>query len=110
MNIDWAHGGSSIIAPLAVPLTGPDYESHIIYADCQAAMIKATKAIVDTVGHYARPDVLRLLVRRNDTWSPANARFTAPRLDRAMLTPAADRNEVSLDTVEELADTVLARA
>jgi hypothetical protein len=51
-----------------------------------------------------------LLVRRNDTWSPANARFTAPRLDRAMLTPAADRNEVSLDTVEELADTVLARA
>ena len=73
-------------------------------------MIKATKAIVDTVGHYARPDVLRLLVRRNDTWSPANARFTAPRLDRAMLTPAADRHEVSLDTVEELADTVLARA
>ena len=73
-------------------------------------MIKATKAIVDTVGHYARPDVLRLLVRRNDTWSPANARFTAPRLDRAMRFPAADRHEVSLDTVEELADTVLARA
>ena len=46
MNTDWAHGGSSIIAPLAVPLVGPDYGSHIIYADCQAAMIKATKAIV----------------------------------------------------------------
>jgi len=90
MNTDWAHGGSSIIAPLAVPLVGPDYGSHIIYADCQAAMIKATKAIVDTVGHYARPDVLRLLVRRNDAWAPASTRFAPPRIDRAMLAPAAD--------------------
>jgi hypothetical protein len=109
MNTDWAHGGSSIIAPLAVPLTGPDYGSHIIYADCQAAMIKATKAIVDTVGHYGRPDVLRLLVRRNDAWSSANARFAAPRIDRAILAASADHHEVDLSTVEELADAVLSR-
>src|SRR6202035_4023686 len=102
--------GSSIIAPLAVPLVGPDYVIHIIYADCQAAMMKATKAIVDTVGHYARPDVLRLMVRRNDTWSPANARFAAPRIDRGMLAAGSDHHEVDLSTVEELADTVLSRA
>ena len=61
-------------------------------------MIKATKAIVDTVGHYARPDVLRLMVRRNDTWSPASARFAAPRIDRAMLAAAADQHEVDLSS------------
>jgi amidase/nitrilase len=72
-------------------------------------MIKATKAIVDTVGHYARPDVLRLLVRRNDAWAPASTRFAPPRIDRAMLAPAADRHEVDLSTVEELAETVFAR-
>jgi len=27
----------------------------ILYADCQADMIKVWKAIIDTVGHYARP-------------------------------------------------------
>ena len=68
-TLDSATGpGPLPVATLTAGLRdGPDYGSHIIYADCQAAMIKATKAIVDTVGHYARPDVLRLLVRRNDT-------------------------------------------
>ena len=84
MNTDWAHGGSSIIAPLAVPLVGPDYGSHIIYADCQAAMIKATRVTADTVGHYARPDVLRLLVRRNDAWAPASTRVP---LRRELIAP-----------------------
>ena len=55
-------------------------------------------------------DVLRLLVRRNDAWAPASARFAAPRIDRAMLAAAADQHEVDLSTVEELADTVLSRA
>jgi nitrilase len=31
-----------------------------LYADCSADMIKVWKAIIDTVGHYARPDVVRL--------------------------------------------------
>ncbi|MFY9823909.1 MAG: hypothetical protein WAM82_21195 [Thermoanaerobaculia bacterium] len=42
-------------------------------------MIKATKAIVDTMGHYTRPDVLRLLVRGEQGWQSAgSARDLAP--------------------------------
>ena len=81
MNTDWAHGGSSIIAPFAVPLVGPDYGSHIIYADCQAAMIKAKKRPSTPLATDARPDVLRLLVRRND----------AGRLPARALPPPRDR-------------------
>lgn len=108
MNTGWAIGGSSIISPLAVPIVGPEHGSRILYAECQAAMIKAMKAIVDTMGHYARPDVLRLLVRRDDVWAPANARFTPPRIDRDRLARAADRHEVDVGLVQELAERELA--
>jgi predicted amidohydrolase len=110
MNTDWAHGGSAILAPLGVPLAGPEHGSRILYAECRAAMIKAMKAIVDTMGHYARPDVLRLQVRRNDVWMPANAPFAPPRIDRDALARAADRHGVDLDAVRELAEAELARS
>jgi predicted amidohydrolase len=62
MNIRYARGGSSIIAPIGIPLAGPVEGPQIVYSDLQAWMIKATKAIVDTVGHYSRPDLVRLVV------------------------------------------------
>lgn len=110
MNTGYAHGGSSIIAPIAVPLVGPELGRKIIYADCQAAMIKAAKAIIDTMGHYARPDVFRLMVRRNDAWAPASAAYAAPRVDRDALARAADHHEVDLPRVEALAESMLARS
>ena len=60
LNIGYAQGGSQIVAPLGVPLVPPTPGDTIIYADCQADMIKVWKALVDTVGHYARPDIVRL--------------------------------------------------
>lgn len=60
MNIDYARGGSQIVGPLGVPLVQPTLGDTILYHDCQAAMIKVWKAIIDTVGHYARPDIVRL--------------------------------------------------
>jgi len=60
INCSYAHGGSQIVAPLGIPLVAPTSGDTILYADCQADMIKVWKAIIDTVGHYARPDVVRL--------------------------------------------------
>jgi predicted amidohydrolase len=60
VNLDYAHGGSQIVAPLGIPLVGPISGDTIIYADCKADMIKVWKAVIDTVGHYARPDIVRL--------------------------------------------------
>jgi predicted amidohydrolase len=65
MNIRYARGGSSIIAPLGIPLVGPVEGPQIIHGELQAWMIKAVKSIVDTAGHYSRPDVVRLVVNSN---------------------------------------------
>ncbi len=61
LNIDYARGGSMVVAPAGMPLVGPVYGDTIVYADCPAAMIKISKSVIDTNGHYARPDVLRLV-------------------------------------------------
>jgi nitrilase len=60
VNVDYAHGGSQIVGPLGVPLVPPTSGDTILYADCHADMIKVWKAIIDTVGHYSRPDIVRL--------------------------------------------------
>ena len=112
MNIGYAHGGSSVIAPLGIPLVPPTFGSQIIYAECQAWMIKAIKAIVDTMGHYARPDVLRLMVRGEAGWRRAGPMpvAAAEMLSRDRLKRAADEREVDVDVVEEAAETLIRQA
>jgi aliphatic nitrilase len=57
---------------LAEPL--PETKEGILFADLNPDLIAIAKSAADPVGHYARPDVLRLLVNRN----PAPAVIEAP--------------------------------
>jgi nitrilase len=110
MNIAYANGGSEVIAPLGIALAGPTYGEAMVYAEIEAWMIKATKAIVDTMGHYARPDVLRLLVRREQGWVQAGAaRDLSPLravLNDDALKRAAEARDVASDGVLEMAEGV----
>ncbi|HEY0715901.1 MAG TPA: carbon-nitrogen hydrolase family protein, partial [Polyangia bacterium] len=58
-------GYTAILSPRGDFLAGPAREGEtILYADLDPALIDKAKSIVDTVGHYARPDVVRLHLER----------------------------------------------
>lgn len=71
-------GGSAIIGPDAKYLAGPVYDQEtILYAEVDLGRIIEEKQALDVVGHYARPEVLRLVVNREPfrpTQEPGPAR------------------------------------
>jgi aliphatic nitrilase len=42
----------------------PETQEGIVYADLDLGMISLAKAAADPAGHYARPDVTRLLLNK----------------------------------------------
>src|SRR6266403_1693213 len=59
-------GFARIYGPDGAPLgnTLPENEEGIIYADIDLGMISLSKSAADPAGHYARPDVTRLLLNK----------------------------------------------
>lgn len=56
-------GGSAIISPFGEVLAGPLYDQEgLLVAELDLSEIVRSKLDFDAVGHYARPDVLRLVV------------------------------------------------
>lgn len=95
MNYSWAVGGSTIVGPMGQYLVEPVFNQEtILYADCPSSMIKAAKVLFDSIGHYSRPDVLRLEVRRDHVAEPA-----LRTLPRDVLRRIADTFEISEDTL-----------
>lgn len=58
-----SRGGSCIVGPLGRVLAGPDFTGEtILTANIDRADIVRARLDFDAVGHYARPDVFRLVV------------------------------------------------
>jgi len=56
-------GGSAIVSPTGQVLAGPMYDQEgILYAKLDRSDLVRSKVDLDVVGHYARSDVLQLLV------------------------------------------------
>jgi nitrilase len=63
-----SRGGSCIIDPLGRVLAGPAFDGPaILTADLDLAEIARGKFDFDVAGHYARPDVFRLIVNEAAT-------------------------------------------
>ena len=65
---DWFNPGDSVVvAPNGRMVAGPLRDEHgILYADCDPAEAAAARRTLDVAGHYGRPDVFRLEVRREE--------------------------------------------
>lgn len=110
-----ANGGSSIVAPNGKIIAGPVFDSEeILYAEIDLELAIREKHSRDVAGHYARPDVLQLVVntRRkpvatfvdsthsDDGLAPATAEAVVDRLEtvRAYLGSLIDRIETDGDS------------
>ncbi|HET9681715.1 MAG TPA: nitrilase-related carbon-nitrogen hydrolase, partial [Candidatus Limnocylindrales bacterium] len=59
-------GGSCIVDPLGEVLAGPARDGEaILTADLDLGQLARGRFDLDVVGHYARPDVFRLVVDRS---------------------------------------------
>lgn len=75
-------GGSAIIGPEGKFLAGPVYDQEtILYAEVDLQRCLEEKSTLDVVGHYARPEVFRLLVDRSPKVPYA---FSQDTLDEAL--------------------------
>ena len=64
---DWMSRGNTVIVdPYGEILAGPISETEgILYAEVDVATVRQSRRQFDVVGHYARPDVFTLSVRRD---------------------------------------------
>ena len=65
---EWINkGGSTIVSPDGKLIAGPlDEEEGILYAEVDPRQMRGPKWNLDVAGHYARPDVFRLTVSKED--------------------------------------------
>lgn len=105
LNIDYAQGGSAVYAPIGIPLVPPTPGDTIVYGVCPAQFVKIAKAVVDTMGHYARPDVFSLVHHARTPSLEGSSRGAAIRavesLPAGELLRIADRHEVTTAMIEE---------
>jgi len=68
---EWINDGDSVVvSPQGRIVAGPIHrEAGILYADIDVALVAPARRALDVTGHYARPDIFELQVRR----TPATA-------------------------------------
>ncbi len=63
-NWSWANGGSSIVDPYGCYIVEPVFdEEKLIIADLDSNLIKLAKHSFDVMGHYSRPDLVKLVYK-----------------------------------------------
>jgi nitrilase len=85
---EWINEGDSVIvAPNGSIVAGPlNKERGILYAECDPGQAASAHRTLDVAGHYSRPDVFTLEVRREPV-APVTFRDPDPHLETAAWPP-----------------------
>ncbi len=96
-----AFGGSSIVGPDGNYVVEPAFgRDPLVFGECCDESIKVSKALFDSLGHYARFDVLKLELNEKE-WSPF-AKKPGISLRASELKDIAQRHDVDLAKVEKI--------
>jgi Predicted amidohydrolase len=91
-------GGSGIISPRGEYLAGPLYDKEgILYAEIDTDMIIRAKAVIDSVGHFSRPDILRLDIN-GESYS---SRIKNERVNKLSSSPEYDEIKMAISDLRE---------
>ena len=89
---------TAIISPEGVPLCDPITEGEgMAIADLDFSLITKRKRMMDTVGHYSRPDLFQLQVNQNN-WAVMQPMRTTPTSDSEPDNPVPRAAEVPLSS------------
>ncbi len=111
LGFNVAAGGSMLVNPAGIVKAGPLVgEEGLLTADFERDERRATKAYFDAMGHYSRWDAVSLDVN-DETLDPISNRSrsasgTNERLSAAAAGELAEEYEVSVETVEAIADAI----
>jgi nitrilase len=89
---EWINGGdSAVVGPDGAFIAGPLHErQEILYAEVDPAQYAGSRWMFDAAGHYARPDVFQLTVRRaSQPMIHESSVDTAPRTGRSARRPVS---------------------
>ncbi len=102
-------GGSGIISPRGEYLAGPLYDKEgILYAEIDTEIIIRAKAVIDSVGHFSRPDILSLNINEQNYSSKIKKRNSAEEFSKeceklreaiTMLREKQEKLETKIDTL-----------
>ncbi len=102
MKYNLAVGGSCIVNPSGLFTQEPVFEKEtIVWAEVDQTERRLAKAYFDSLGHYARWDLMQLVIRE-EGWEPTRPPEPSP----ARLREAAERYEVRLERLEALAQEI----
>ena len=103
INYNWASGGSAIVGPSGKYLSKPNFDKDVIlYSECYANQIKAVKAVFDSLGHYSRWDVAKLLVTKEKVGPLADNNKLKITLKNDDVQRISEEHEIGRDKLESI--------
>ncbi|EIJ77995.1 nitrilase 4 [Bacillus methanolicus PB1] len=104
MDFSWAVVGAAIVNPFGEYIAGPVYnEDTIVYADCHANELNAAKVVFDGLGHYSRPDAVKILLHDHEQKSLLRS---SRGLSYQDLKNISESTEVPLEKLEKILEKV----